>query len=134
MFAAMPTTTPPTTTPLTTTPPTVGDVLARTHVGGDWHEWNADGGTIRITRAELRPALEAAHDPSMPDWPATVEIAPAYEIQILDPRHGWINWPEHLGHGFDNNRWATEAEAQAAIDDLAAAGFDTNRLRVALAA
>ena len=143
MFAAMPTTaaTPtaaavPTTTPLTTTPPTVGDVLARTHVGGDWHEWNADGGTIRLTHAELRPALEAAYDPSMPDWPATVEIAdaPTYEIQVFDAYHGWINSPEHLGHGFDNNRWATEAEAQAAIDELVAVGFDANQLRIALAA
>ena len=125
-----------TTTPLTTTPPTVADVLARTHVGGDWHEWNADGGTIRLTHAELRPALEAAYDPSMPDWPAMVEIAdaPTYEIQVLTPYHGWINSPEYLGHGFDNNRWATEAEAQAAIDELVAlGGFDANEMRVALA-
>ena len=130
----MPTTTPLTTTPLTTTPPTVDDVLALSHVGGHWHEWYVDGGTIRLTHAELRPALEAAYDPSMPDWPATVEIAPAYEIQILDRHHGWINSPEHLGHGFDNNRWATEAEAQAAIDELVAlGGFDANEMRVALA-
>ena len=115
--------------------PTVDDVLARSHVGGHWHEWGVDGGTIHLTHAELRPALEAAYDPSMPDWPSMVEIAPAYEIQILDPRHGWINWPEHLGHGFDNNRWATEAEAQAAIDELVAlGGFDANELRIALAA
>ena len=125
-----------TTTPLTTAPPTVDDILARTHVGGHWHEWNAYGGTIRLTRAELRPALEAAYDPYMPDWPATVEIAdaPTYEIQVLTPYHGWINSPEHLGHGIDNNLWATAAEAQAAIDELAAAGFDTTMLRVALAA
>ena len=112
--------------------PTVDDILTRTHVGGHWHEWSADGGTIRVTRAELRPALEAAYDPSMPDWPATVEIddAPTYEIQVFDAYHGWINSPEHLGNGIDNNLWATEAEAQAAIDDLAAAGFDTNQLRV----
>lgn len=116
--------------------PTVDDVLARTHAGGHWHEWGADGGVIRITRAELRPALEAAYDPTMPDWPATVEIAdaPDYEIQILDPHHGWINSPEHLGHGIDDNLWASEAEAQAAINELVAAGFDANRLRIALAA
>ena len=126
----------PTTTPLTTTPPTVDDVLARTHVGGDWHEWNADGGTIRLTHAELRSALEAAYDPSMPDWPAMVEIAdaPTYEIQVHTPYHGWINSPEYLGGDDDDNRWATEAEAQAAIDDLVAVGFDANRLRIALAA
>ena len=34
----------------------------------------------------------------------------------------------------DDNRWATEAEAQAAIDDLVAVGFDANELRIALAA
>ena len=56
------------------------------------------------------------------------------EIQVFNAYHGWINSPEHLGHGFDDNRWSTEAEAQAAIDELAAAGFDTNKLRVALAA
>lgn len=26
---------------------------------------------------ELRPALEAAYDPNMPDWPAMVEIVDA---------------------------------------------------------
>ena len=126
----------PTTTPLTTTPPTVDDVLALSHVGGHWHEWYVDGGTIRLTHAELRPALEAAYDPSMPDWLAMVEIAdaPTYEIQVLTPYHGWINSPEYLGGDDDDNRWATEAEAQAAIDDLVAVGFDANQLRVALAA
>ena len=125
----------PTTTPLTTTPPTVDDVLALSHVGGHWHEWYVDGGTIRLTHAELRPALEAAYDPSMPDWLAMVEIAdaPTYEIQVHTPYHGWINSPEHLGHGFDDNLSATAAEAQAAIDELAASGFDATMLRVALA-
>jgi hypothetical protein len=54
--------------------PTIDDVLARTHLGGHFHEWGADGGVIRVTRAELRPALEAAYDPTMPNWPAMVEI------------------------------------------------------------
>ncbi len=58
-----------------------------------------------------------------------------YEIQLLDPHHGWINSPEHLGNGIDNNRWATEAEAQAAIDELVALGVGAaNWMRVALAA
>ena len=62
-------------------------------------------------------------------------LTPTYEIQVLTPYHGWINSPEHLGHGFDNNRWATEAEAQAAIDELVALGVGAaNELRVALAA
>ena len=60
---------------------------------------------------------------------------PTYEIQVHTHYHGWINSPEHLGHGFDNNRWATEAEAQAAIDELVAlGGFDANEMRVALTA
>lgn len=54
--------------------PTVDDVLARTHLGGHFHEWGADGGVIRVTRAELLPALEAAYDPTMASWPAMVEI------------------------------------------------------------
>lgn len=57
-----------------------------------------------------------------------------YEIQVFDAYRGWINSPEHLGHGFDDNRWASEAEAQAAIHELVAADFDANKLRVALAA
>lgn len=59
------------------TVPTVDDVLTRTHIGGQLHEWNADGGVIRVTRAELRQALEDAYDPTMPDWPAMVELADA---------------------------------------------------------
>lgn len=55
--------------------PTVADVLASTHLGGHYHEWGTDsGGSITIARDVLRPALEAAFDPSMPDWPALVEI------------------------------------------------------------
>jgi hypothetical protein len=54
--------------------PTIDDVLARTHLGGHFHEWGADGGVIRVTRAELRLALEAAYDPTTPNWPAMVEI------------------------------------------------------------
>lgn len=56
------------------TVPTVDDVLARTHLGGHFHKWGTDGGVIRVARAELRPALEAAYDPTLPDWPSTVEL------------------------------------------------------------
>jgi hypothetical protein len=54
--------------------PTVDNLLDRTHIGGHFHQWGADGGVIRVTRHELRPALEAAYDPTLPDWPAMVEI------------------------------------------------------------
>jgi len=59
---------------MATPTPTVDDVLARTHIGGHFHEWSADGGVIRVTRDELRQALEDAYDPDMPNWPAMVEI------------------------------------------------------------
>lgn len=54
--------------------PTVDDVLARTHLGGHFHAWGADGGVIQVTRAKLRAALEAAYDPNLPDWQSTVEL------------------------------------------------------------
>jgi hypothetical protein len=46
-------------------------------LGSHFHEWGADGGVIRVTRAELRQALEDAYDPTMPDWPAMVEVQDA---------------------------------------------------------
>jgi len=52
----------------------VDDLLARTHLGNHFHEWNTDAAVIRISRAELRQALEDAYDPEMADWPAMVEI------------------------------------------------------------
>ena len=54
--------------------PTIADVLASTHLGDHRHRWSGNGGIIRVTRAELLPALEAAYDPTMPNWPAMVEI------------------------------------------------------------
>jgi hypothetical protein len=55
-----------------------------------------------------------------------------YEIQTLTAE-GWTNDASLLGHGASqaDNEWATEAEAAAAIDDLVAAGFDRDALRVA---
>jgi hypothetical protein len=54
-----------------------------------------------------------------------------YEIQTL-ANGQWTNDPTHLGHGCtsDDNRWPTKAEALAAVDDLAACGFDRRDLRV----
>ena len=48
-----------------------------THIWNNIHRWPAEGGAIEITTAELRPALEAAYDPTMPNWPAMVEIEDA---------------------------------------------------------
>ena len=59
------------------TGPTVDDLLARTHIGGNSHEWGADGGVIRVTRRRLRSALEDAYDPTMPDLPSMVEVQDA---------------------------------------------------------
>jgi hypothetical protein len=58
-------------------PPTVQEVLD----GLPWRGWNGssrllgwgvEGGEIQISEDDLRPALEAAYDPHMPDWPSTV--------------------------------------------------------------
>jgi hypothetical protein len=43
-------------------------------LGGGFHGWAVEGGTIRLPEALLRPVLEAACDPAMADWPALVEI------------------------------------------------------------
>jgi hypothetical protein len=53
---------------------TVDDVLASTAIGGGFHAWPVEGGTVRLPEALLRPVLEAAYDPLMPDWTAMVEI------------------------------------------------------------
>lgn len=54
--------------------PTVDDMLRRTDAGNQQHQWPTDGGAITISRGELRQALKAAYDPTMPNWPAMVEI------------------------------------------------------------
>ena len=54
--------------------PTVESLLAQTSIGNGLHDWRADGGSIRVTRAVLRQALEAAYDSTMPDWPGMVEL------------------------------------------------------------
>jgi hypothetical protein len=59
------------------TVPTVDDLLSRTHIGFGLHEWSTDADVFRLTRDELRQALEDAYDPLMPNWPAMVEIEDA---------------------------------------------------------
>jgi|688.fasta_scaffold05431_11 hypothetical protein len=54
--------------------PTVDEILESTAVGNGFHDWGVEGGTVRVSRAQLLPALEAAYDPSMPDWPVMVDI------------------------------------------------------------
>lgn len=57
--------------------PSVADVLYNTDIGSCRHRWRTQGGAITVMRDVLRPALEAAYDPSMPDWPSLVELADA---------------------------------------------------------
>lgn len=53
--------------------PTVDDIFDSTAIGNGYHQWAGPGGSIRVTADELRPALEAAYDPNMPDWPALLD-------------------------------------------------------------
>lgn len=58
--------------------PTVDEVLADTCCAVLWgsgvtlHRWHVEGGVIEVPASQLRPALEAAYDPSMPDWVALI--------------------------------------------------------------
>ena len=59
--------------------PTVDEVLARCELRGWLGEeqlvgWDDDGGEIMVPVRKLQAALEAAYDPTMPNWPAMVEI------------------------------------------------------------
>ena len=65
----------PTTMALTI--PTVEFMLDATLNSNGIHRWPTEGGEIQIATAELRPALEAAYDPTMTNWPAMVEIEDA---------------------------------------------------------
>jgi hypothetical protein len=56
------------------TVPTVDEILSRTQMSPGLNWWSVNGGAIRIGRDELRQALEDAYDPTMPNWPAMVEI------------------------------------------------------------
>lgn len=54
--------------------PTVDEILSDTccdvlHASGvTLHDWAVEGGTIQVAATHLRPALEAAYDPGMPNW------------------------------------------------------------------
>lgn len=54
--------------------PTVEEVLAKNLLRPGAYTWGTHGGCLTLTEAELRPALEAAYDPTMPNWPSTVEL------------------------------------------------------------
>ena len=63
----------------TTAAPTVEEVLlglvyCYKEAGIRTYFWRSGPDILQLQEGELRPALEAAYDPSMPDWPATVEI------------------------------------------------------------
>lgn len=51
---------------------TVDELLDSTAIGNGFHEWGVIGGSIRVTTDELRPVLEEAYDPNMPDWAALI--------------------------------------------------------------
>ena len=54
--------------------PTVEYMLGATLISNGIYRWPTEGDTIEITTAELRPALEDAYDPTMPNWPSMVKI------------------------------------------------------------
>jgi len=55
--------------------PTVEKVLSDCPDRGNGKRgWRTEGGEIAVDAIELEHALEQAYDPSMPDWPAMVEI------------------------------------------------------------
>lgn len=51
---------------------TPDELLASTAIGCGLHYLAVEGGSILFTTDELRPALEQAYDPSMPDWPSLI--------------------------------------------------------------
>jgi hypothetical protein len=54
--------------------PTVESMLDATRISHRVHRWTTEGGLIDVAADVLRPALEAAYDSTMPNWPAMVEI------------------------------------------------------------
>jgi hypothetical protein len=54
--------------------PTVERILDATAIGGGFHSWPVIGGSITLTTDQLRPLLEEAYDPNMPDWVALVDV------------------------------------------------------------
>lgn len=62
------------------TTPTVDDVLSSTDIGNGLHRWAVEGGSFNVSTDELRPVLEKAYDPNMPDW---------VELISYDDEGGW---------------------------------------------
>jgi hypothetical protein len=63
----------------TTAAPTVEEVLlglvyCYKEAGIRTYFWRSGPDILQVQEGELRQALEAAYDPTMPDWPAMVEI------------------------------------------------------------
>jgi hypothetical protein len=54
--------------------PTVEQMLNATAIGGGFHRWGVIGGSITLTTDQLRPLLEEAYDPNIPDWVALVDV------------------------------------------------------------
>lgn len=54
------------------TAPTVEELLDETAIGCGLHRWAVEGGSIEVSTSELRPVLEEAYDPIMPDWAALI--------------------------------------------------------------
>ena len=57
--------------------PTVESMLDATRISHLVHRWPTEGGSIDVAADVLRPALKAAYDRTMPNWPAMVEIEDA---------------------------------------------------------
>ena len=66
--------------------PTVEEMLESTAVGNGFHDWGVEGGKIRVTEGQLRPALEAVYDSTNPDWFTMVDICfyPDDRIPLFD--------------------------------------------------
>ena len=54
--------------------PTIEHMLSSTLISNGIHRWSVEGGAIEVTTDQLRAALEDAYDPTMPSWPAMVEL------------------------------------------------------------
>jgi hypothetical protein len=54
--------------------PTVAYMLDATRISHRVHRWPTEGGSIDVAADVLRPALEAAYDSTMSNWPAMATI------------------------------------------------------------
>ena len=59
---------------------TPDELLDSTAIGCGLHRWGVEGGSIQVAADELRPVLQEAYDPNMPDWPSLIS---------WDDRYGW---------------------------------------------